>query len=228
MTKAVALFSSISMSLDPDKSNLMHFSWRKSPKGSPDHLPSLVTRISDLPITLTAPPVICWLDFYLDKKLTFNKHVEIMCARANNVVTGLQVLGNTIKGMDQTHLRLLFKTCVVPVLTYGCQLWSTERSPHVGLTKKLQTVQNNAMRRIAGAFWTTPVNLLPLLTSIPPMSVTVCKLCDNAATRLFCLPQTAEVSYCLPTSFFPDGDHPNPLIHHPFSHPESNHKPQGR
>ena len=115
MTKAVALFGSIGMSLDPDKSDLMHFSWRKSPKGSPDRPPSLVTKIGDLPITLTAPLVIRWLGFYLDKRLTFSKHVEIMCARASNVVTGLQVLGNTVKGMDQTHPRPPPKICVVPV-----------------------------------------------------------------------------------------------------------------
>lgn len=228
MTKAVSLFGSIGMSLDPDKLDLMHFSWRTRPKGTPDRSPPLVTKIGDLPITLHVPPVIRWLGFYLDRKLMFNRHVEIMCARVNNVVTGLQVLGNTIKGMDQVHLHLLFKTCVVPVLTYGCQLWSTERSPWTGLTRKLQVVQNNAMRRIAWAFRTTPVNLLPLLTSIPPMSVTICKLCDNAATRLFRLPHATEVSHQLPASFFIEGDKPNPLVHHPFPCPSPNQKPQNR
>ena len=84
------------------------------------------------------------------------------------------------------------------------------------------------MRRIAGAFRTTPVNLLPLLTSLPPMSVTIRKLCDSAATRLFRLPHTAEISRRLPASFFAEDDRLDPPTHHPFPRPGPNQKPQDR
>ena len=114
-----------------------------------------MTRIGNLPITLMAPLFIHWLGFILDQKLIFNKHMELMCTKANNIITGLQVLCNTIKGMDQTHICLLEKMCIILVLTYSCQLWSSERLPQVSLTKKLQMVQNNTMRRISGAFRTS-------------------------------------------------------------------------
>ena len=51
LDQALSLFGSIGMTFDPDKSDLMHFSWRKGP--SPN--PPLVLSINGVPIRLTAP-----------------------------------------------------------------------------------------------------------------------------------------------------------------------------
>ena len=37
-------------------------------------------------------------------------------------VAGLWVLGNTIAGITPSNLRLLYKTVVIPAITYGSQL----------------------------------------------------------------------------------------------------------
>ena len=130
-------------------------------------------------------------------------------------------------GMNQVHLRLLFKTCVIPVLTYGCQLWYRPDAPKKGLLKKLQVVQNAGLRRIAGAFRTTPVEALPLLTFQPPLHITIQKLCDATAIRLFRLPVNSEVTYRLPLSHVTSDDIINSFsrsskhipIHIPFRRP---------
>lgn len=42
--------------------------------------------------------------------------------------------------------RKLFNTCIVPVLTYGCQIWSLTEAQ----SKKLETYQNATNRSIMG------------------------------------------------------------------------------
>ena len=125
-------------------------------------------------------------------------------------------------GMTPQHLCLLFKMCVIPVMTYGCQLWYCPATPRITLMKHLQIVQNKGLRRIAGAFHTTPVEFLSLLMFQPPIHVTIRKLCDSAAIHFFRLPLNSEISLCLPKSFIPS-DHPSYSTipkHIPFKHPD--------
>ena len=216
LDKAQALFTSIGMKIDPDKSDLMHFSNRRGHNSSP----SLSALINGQHVTISPPKFIRWLGFYFDRKLTFNDHTKIMCAKASNVMSGLSCLGNTITGMTPNHLHLLFKTCVVPVMTYGCQLWFRPSAPRVTLMKRLQVVQNKGLRRVAGAFRTTPADSLPLLTFQPPIHVTIRKLCDSAALRLFQLPLNSELSLRIPKSFIPSPFDSIPIPSHiPFKRP---------
>ena len=214
LDRALSLFGSIGMSFDPDKSELMHFSWRKGP--SPN--PPLVSSINDVQIRLTAPKSIRWLGFHLDSKLSFNEHVKIMSSKGSNIVSGLSCLGNSVRGMTPANLRLLYKTCVIPVITYGCQLWYRKDSPRKRLMDKLRKVQNTALRWILGAFRTTPNESLTLLSFCPPIHVTVRKLCDSNALRNFRLPLSSEISHRLPKEYLPPNSSPPPL-HVPFPRP---------
>jgi len=147
LDSALEQFSKISMSIDPDKSELIHFTWKQNMPSPP-----LSFTHNHQTITLTPPSSLCWLGFYLDRKLSFSKHVKIMAKCGNSVVHGLSCLGNSLHGMNQYHLWLLYKTCVIPVLTYGCQLWFNPNKPNKCLLLTLQWVQNNAICRITGSF----------------------------------------------------------------------------
>ena len=146
LNKAQLLFTSIGMKINPDKLDLMHFSNRRGHNSSP----SLSAIINGQQVTISPPKFIRWLGFYFDRKLTFNDHTKIMCTKASNVVSSLSCLGNTMTGMTPNHLCLLFKTCVVPVMTYGCQLWFRPSAPRVTLMKHLQVVQNKGLHHVAG------------------------------------------------------------------------------
>ena len=92
----------IGMSIDTDKCDLMHFSWRKGSDGKTDKQcssPSLKTSIYGKKITITPPSSIQWLGFFLDQKLSWNHHVKVMMDWGLNVVNGLTCLGNTIRGL---------------------------------------------------------------------------------------------------------------------------------
>ena len=164
---------------------------------------TLHSTLNGLPITITPPKYIRWLGFYLDRKLTFFDHVRILAVKGKAITTGLQCLGNTVCGLSPHHMHLLYRTCVIPVITYGCQLWYRPNAPKKALIKKLQIVQNKALRRITGAFRTSPTEALHLLSFIPPVEITLRKLCESAALRIFHLPLASEISLRLPVGFIP-------------------------
>ena len=202
----------------------MHFSWRKNHTQAPH----LSTVLEGSVISIKPPKYIRWLGFYLDRKLTFKHHVDILCAKAKNIISGLSCLGNTIAGMNQNHLRLLYKTCVIPVITYGSQLWFNPYHPRVLLMKKLEKIQNLGLRKVTGAFRTSNTEALTLLAHQPPIHITVHKLFESCAARFFRLPLHSEITLRLPPSFIPKpeprhilvtGGNLAPRTHIPFFRP---------
>lgn len=117
-------------------------------------------------ITLKADLTVKWLGMYFDRKLTFNHHVKAMAARAEKTVNRLSMLANTIKGLSQKHVRTLYTSCVLPVLTYGSPGWWTRLQKHVDI---LERVQRRALRLIYAVFRTTPIIALQIEASIPPI-----------------------------------------------------------
>src|SRR5258708_29304779 len=95
----------------------------------------------------------------------------------------LQLLGNSIHGLDFAQWRLAYNAICLPVLTYGCQLWYTGKQK--GLVKMLQVVQNEAVRVISGAFHTTPREPLHQLLNVPPINLCLHLLVDNSAMQLY-------------------------------------------
>jgi len=65
------------------------------------------------------------------------------------------------------------------VLNYGCQLWFTGKQKK--LIKKLQVIQNEAIRVISGAFRTSPREQLHQLLSILPVDLRLTMLTQNTA-----------------------------------------------
>ena len=124
-----------------------------------------------------------YLGFFFNSHLTWSHHVEIMCNRARASIKALQLLGNSVRGLDQGQWRLAYNAICLPVLTYGCQLWFTGKQ--VTLVKKLQTVQNEAVRVIAGAFCTAPHEPLHQLLTILLMDLRLTMLTQNLAIRLY-------------------------------------------
>jgi ribonuclease HI len=219
LTSMVDILTGIGMSIDPDKCDLMHFSWR--PK---DGNPTLRTDLYGKPLVITPPATIRWLGFHLDRRLTFNHHVSLLATKGKAITSGLKVLGNTVAGISPANLRLLYKTVVIPAITYGSQLWFDPKKPRKKLIRKLEQVQHKALIQIAGAFWDSPVEALQMLTYVPPMTTTLHKLYRSAALRIPRLPLTSEITRRLPPSYLPlntpIGQRVIPPKHIPFARPK--------
>jgi hypothetical protein len=132
-----------------------------------------------------------YLGFFFDAKLSWTQHVDIMCNRAHMSLKALQLLGNLVRGLDQAKWKLAYNTVCLPVLTYGCQPWYTDKQK--GLVNKLQVVQNEAVRIISGTFRTMPQEPLHQLLTILPMDLRLDTLVKSTALRLYCLPSLNQL-----------------------------------
>ena len=66
-----------------------------------------------------------YLGFFLDHKLRWEHHVNVICNWAQASIKALQLLGNLVCGLDFANWRMAYNIICLPVLTYGCQLWFT-------------------------------------------------------------------------------------------------------
>ena len=185
--------ANIGMKFDPTKSELIHFSHRHSDQLS-------VPLVISPSFSITPNDTVRWLGIVFDSRLTFNKHVTILCNCARSAANGLRVLANTVRGLSQKNLRLLHKTCILPIITWACVLWFRQDFPKKGLLAKLESIQNISLRLVCGAFRTTPIGALQILAHQPPIEQTLTRFASNAALRLSRIPTSSPVFQRLPRS----------------------------
>ncbi|QRW18463.1 ribonuclease H-like protein [Rhizoctonia solani] len=186
----------LGLEFEIDKSDLIHF--YRHPNHSAN--PSLHLTLNGKNYTILPQGCIRWLGFYLDRKLTFKEHISNSANKAKAIIAGLGMLANTQRGLTIKHARILYLTCVIPILTYGSPLWFLGRRQK-SLLEPLRKVQNQGLRWLLGAFKTTPIPCLEHLASIPPLHITCHKLIMNYSAKLRTIPKSSEVAKRLPASW---------------------------
>ncbi|KAF8630476.1 hypothetical protein AX17_005408 [Amanita inopinata Kibby_2008] len=118
--------SAISLSIDTDKTELIHFP--RTP-GDPSAEPHInINPPNDWARTVRPQQVIQWLGIYFDRKLSFKTHIANMATKARSTLAGLKILANSVRGLSIVNARLLYKTVIIPVLTFGAPVWYTGAS----------------------------------------------------------------------------------------------------
>ena len=170
------------LNIEPDKTELIFFC-RRGEQTMPPHYIHLPLPSTQTYYCVPAANTLCYLGFFFDAHLSWPYHVDVMCNRAYASIKALKLLGNLVRGLDHASWRLTFNAICLPVLTYSCQLWF--HGKQVTLVKKLQIVQNKAVKIISGTFCTTPCKPLHQLLSILPMDLQLTKLTQNMALTLY-------------------------------------------
>jgi hypothetical protein len=156
------------LNTEPDKTELIFFQ-KPREKVDPPHSILLPPPIRDRHYKVTAANTIWYLGFFFDIKLNWTHHITTMCNRAQATLKALQLLYNSVQGLNKACWHLAYNAICLLVLTCRCQLWY--RGKQVTLVKKLQTDQNDAVRLISGTFCTTPHKPLYQLLNILPMGL---------------------------------------------------------
>jgi hypothetical protein len=151
-----------------------------------------------------------YLGFFINRRLKWEPHVQIMCNWARASIKALQVLGNTIQGLSMANWRLVLNAVCLPVLTYGSQLWFLSGAAK-GLTNMVQRVQNDMVRQVTGAFRTAPQEPLLHFTRMMPMKFFIEKLTYTSALQLYRLPRESQVLRHLGTDWYSPGQGDLPL-----------------
>lgn len=198
------------LKVEPDKTELMYFRRRHEKIDPPGQilLPQSPQHPQQGTYKVTAVHRLRYLGFFIDHKLRWEHHVNMMCNRARASIKGLQLLGNSVRGIDFAQWRLAYNAICLPVLTYGCQLWYTGKQKK--LANKLQVVQNEGVRLIAGAFKTAPRELLHQMFNILPIDLRLWLMTDNSALRLYRLQTSSQVLLRLGGDWAPNPQEPIP------------------
>jgi hypothetical protein len=133
-----------------------------------------------------------YLGVYIDRSLKWDRHVSIMTNRAHSTIRGINLLGNSVCGLDFLNWCKVYNALVIPTLTYGAQVWYTGIGQK-GLLQKMQVTQNKGLRKITGVFRTTLVEPLQNLTGVPPIRYLMTKLMDSYTHRLWAMAPQAMV-----------------------------------
>ena len=143
-------------------------------------------------------PTIQWLGIHFDRKLLFNEHVKKLSAKAEAAIGCIAMLSNTMRGLSHLNLCTLYRTCILPIMTYASPIWWRKKEIHA---KALRQVQNRALRIICAAFRTMPTQALEVKAAIPPIHLHLDYLERKAGIRLNRLSITNPVLHRLPPAW---------------------------
>ena len=106
------------LKIEPDKTELLFFKKRGEKSNPPPyiHLPNhALNTYYRVPATNT----LRYLGFFFDDRLNWTHHVEIVCNRARASLKALQLLGNSVRGLNQASWRLHQQNVKVLNLSYS-------------------------------------------------------------------------------------------------------------
>ncbi|KXN91617.1 hypothetical protein AN958_12672 [Leucoagaricus sp. SymC.cos] len=124
--------------LEHDKSEVYYFSCWKGDDNPPIDL-GYAPYTGDTPLQ----PKLFWqyLGFFFDRQLTFHEHVQYYSTKAISMVCAIGRLSNSLRGLSPKQKHLLYRSCVVPIATYGFCLWCHGLHPHKAHLTALNKMQ---------------------------------------------------------------------------------------
>jgi endonuclease/exonuclease/phosphatase (EEP) superfamily protein YafD len=164
----LSLLQRMGLKADPDKTEVMFFHPRITPHHGLRPDTATIALGNGKTLTVTLSRSVHYLGVFFTPKLDWKLHVSTMANRARSTVKALGVLGSSVRGISLMSWQKLFHALLLPILTYGCTVWFTDINQK-SLTQILTVAQNEACRKMAGVFHTTPCTLTELLVSVPPI-----------------------------------------------------------
>ncbi len=176
-------FLNIGLVLEASKTELMHFSRHElTRRGKPLYrgdFPPLDLGIAPFTGTTPLKPTMRWryLGYYFDPYLSYDHHVDFYVNKAYSTLRAMRMLGTSIRGLDVDQRMLVYKGAVLPVLTYGFQLyWRLGGRGCQKHLRKLSTVHYYTSRWITGTFKTTPTGAHLYMAGLPDLCVQMDKM----------------------------------------------------
>ncbi|KXN88709.1 hypothetical protein AN958_06253 [Leucoagaricus sp. SymC.cos] len=76
------------------------------------------------------------------------------------------MLSNSLRGLFSKQKQLLYRSCMVPIATYGFCLWCHGLYPHKAHLTSLNKMQHHTVIWITGAFHTSLFGRVEVLTGL--------------------------------------------------------------
>ena len=138
-----------------------------------------------------------YLGVIVDNSLRFNKHIDYIrtdCLRRLNL---LKLVSHNSWGADMKTLLRLYTAIIKPKLEYGQEAYG---STCVSNLKKLDPIQNAAMRIATGAFRSSPAMSLEILTGTKPLAASRRERLASYIIRVLINPQNPNNRFISPAA----------------------------
>jgi hypothetical protein len=179
------------LTLDMQKSELLHFSRKQNADNPPISMPQEATQPQtqqQLMRPVERGSTLKWLGVHFDRALTFRPHVKIMAAKASAAAHALKLLGGGAGGAPAHTMRHATTACVVPVATYAAEAWWCPPNARAQRRRALAKLADRPLRialRVALPVWrTTPSALLHHAAGLPTAAGILDDLVRRAAIRI--------------------------------------------
>lgn len=146
--------------LNPNKSQVMFFTRRRSPR----YLPQREISVNGHAIEWSNN--VQYLGLNLDKKLTFGFHIEESLRKFDKLTKTFYPLVNRRSRLDNGTKVLLYKTVFRPTVTYGFPAWYNCASCH---RKKVQRKQNRTLKMMLNLGIQHPTDEVHRLAGVEPI-----------------------------------------------------------
>ncbi|CAG4973470.1 unnamed protein product [Parnassius apollo] len=127
--------------------------WRiKANESKSVHVTFTLRRETCPPVTLNCKVIpqennAKYLGMYLDRKLTWQKHIWTKRKRLDGKLRTLNWLLGRKSQLNPNSKMLVYKTTIKPIWTYGIQLWGTSSNSNIDILERFQT---KALRTMFG------------------------------------------------------------------------------
>lgn len=126
-----------------------------------------VQNLSAGALTIPFVPEAKYLGVVIDSKFRLSSHIENVIRSAKQVINLMKCLAGKNWGADRSVLKTLYEAGVRTKLEYAAPIMMALSKKNI---KKLETVQNSALRIITGGLKTTPVPALRMETGVLSMN----------------------------------------------------------
>lgn len=194
----------------PEKYELIHLSRRRVPLDATLRLGTVVIQPS---------PSVRVLGLHLDSRLNWTAHRQALTRKLSTQCLALHRLTGSTWGLPSRECRRIYIAVIRPAMAYmACAWYQPLSSQRSHLLKYLQTVQNDCLRVVLGAFRATPITTREALAFIPPLDLWLTQqvyqsLCRLQPHRPLLDSACRHIAHCLSFSLppFPAMLHPAPL-----------------
>ena len=133
-----------------------------------------------------------FLGLTFDHKLSFLPHILSLKPKCLKALDIIKVLSSTKWGADTRVLLRLYRALIRSKLDYGSQVYGSARKSYI---QKLDTVHHQGLRLAMGAFRTSPIQSLYVLSQEPSLEKRRLKLALQFALKLKTNPSNPAHEY---------------------------------
>lgn len=134
-----------------------------------------------------------YLGVMLDEHLTGESQIAQCRKKAAQLIAALRSIAGMTWGVSTLHLRRMWTAVLLPQISFACSAWYTQgaygsKSFEDRANSAFRSMQRHVLQCIAGAFRTTAGPALEVCLFVPPATIAIQRLAEEACLRIHASP----------------------------------------